>query len=117
MKLWMVLDRISVTERDGEEVEVAKTGSKYHHLKDRPYRVRIDDGFLVDLDVRNPRVLGKCLRSREEYIERSRLGRLWELIRRSFTVYSGECWKVPPHITYETALRIARDLKIEVKLD
>jgi hypothetical protein len=104
-------------EHEGEEVEVSKTGSKYHHIKDRDWRVRIEDGIVVDLNVRSPVVIGKCWQNRESYIESSRLGVLWILIRRSFETYTGECWKVPPHMTYETALRIARDLKIEVKMN
>lgn len=117
MKLWIVLDRIGGTnEHCGEEVEVAKTGSKYHHIKDRDWRVRIDDGVVVDLNVRNPREIGRCWRNRDDYLEYTRLGKVWALIRQSFAQYIGECWKIPPHMTFETALRIARDLRIKVDL-
>ena len=115
MKLWVVFNAITIDEHSGEEVEVAKTTATYHYLKDRPLRVRIENGCVTNRFGLGPQ-LGTAFRDRQAYIEQSRLGKTWVLIRRSFTAYVGSNYNVPPHMTYEMALRIARDLRIEVNL-
>jgi hypothetical protein len=110
-KLWMVLpERFGVTRQ--EPVTITRLGRKYAYLNSINFRVRRDTGEVENgWGPREPgTVVGKVWASEEIYLYACRKLNTWKQIQNAFNSYRA----VPPE-SYEDMLRIARDLKIEVK--
>jgi len=112
MKLWWVEHHYRANEFSGQEVEVTKTGSKYHYFTSNGENLKaeIETGRCFSASIIGL-LRGKCWRNQAQFVAQTRLGVVWEQI-------GGAVWNkpVPPHLTYEDVLRIARDLHVEIKM-